>query len=136
MKRTNERGQALVEFAIVVPVFILLLAGMIQFGIILWGQNTLNQVVRDTGRYAATLCTDATRLTVPTRFGTLLTQAGGPWTGGTAAVTYTSTSCPPDKNTVHWVTVVGTANAPKFFPWVPGNAVLTSSTEFRVEPAP
>jgi len=55
----------------------LLLAGMIQFGIILWGQNTLNQVVRDTGRYAATLCTPSMRDTVPTRFGTLLAQAVG-----------------------------------------------------------
>ena len=54
MQHTKERGQALVEFAIVIPVFMLILAGMIQFGIILWGQNTLNQVVRDTGRWAAT----------------------------------------------------------------------------------
>ena len=49
MRHTRERGQALAEFAIVVPVFMLLLTGMIQFGIILWGQNTLNQVVRDAG---------------------------------------------------------------------------------------
>lgn len=142
MQRTKERGQALVEFALIFPVFMLLLAGMIQFGVILWGQNTLNQVVRDTGRYAATLCSDATRVNATgLRFGTLLTQAGGPWTGGSATVTYTPVTpgnpvCPPDKNRVDWVTVAGTLTAPKFFPWVPGNAVLTSSTEFRVEPAP
>lgn len=47
-------GQALAEFAIVVPVLIALLGGIIQFGLIFWTQNTLTQVVRDTGRWAAT----------------------------------------------------------------------------------
>lgn len=48
------RGQALVEFAIVLPAFVLILAGTIQFGLVFWAQNTLTQVVRDTGRWAAT----------------------------------------------------------------------------------
>lgn len=135
--RQRSRGQSLVEFALVFPVFMLLLAGMIQFGVILWGQNTLNQVARDTGRYAATLNCSATAVTnAQGRFGTLLTQAGGPWQGGTATVTYTNTVCPKDNKTAVWVKVVGTANAPIFFPWVPGNGALTSSTDFRVEPAP
>src|SRR5436190_2038629 len=50
----RSRGQALAEFAIVVPVFLLLVGGIIQFGIIFWGQNSLNQIVRDAGRYAVT----------------------------------------------------------------------------------
>ena len=58
---TTRRGQSLVEFALVFPVFVLLLGGVIQFGIIFWGQNTLNQIVRDAGRYGATVaaCTSA-----------------------------------------------------------------------------
>lgn len=48
------RGQSLAEFAIAFPVFVLIVGGIIQFGIIFWGQNTLNQIVRDTGRWAAT----------------------------------------------------------------------------------
>ena len=47
-------GQALVEFALVVPLFIALIAAIIQFGFLFWAQNTLTQVVRDTGRWAAT----------------------------------------------------------------------------------
>ena len=43
------RGQALVEFALVIPVFMLILGGVIQFGIYFWDQNTLNQIVRDAG---------------------------------------------------------------------------------------
>lgn len=48
------RGQSLVEFAIVLPIFVALLGGIIQFGLIFWAQNTITQVVRDTGRWAAT----------------------------------------------------------------------------------
>jgi Flp pilus assembly protein TadG len=50
----RRNGQALVEFAIVAPLFVALLGAIIQFGLIFWAQNTLTQVVRDTGRWAAT----------------------------------------------------------------------------------
>ena len=52
--RDGARGQALVEFAIILPVFVLFLAGVIQFGILFWAQNTLTQIARDTGRWAST----------------------------------------------------------------------------------
>ena len=48
------RGQSLAEFALVAPLAIALLAGIIQFGTVFWAQNTLTQIVRDTGRWAAT----------------------------------------------------------------------------------
>jgi TadE-like protein len=51
--RCQSSGQALVEFAIVVPILLAILGGIIQFGIIFWAQNTLTQVVRDTGRWEA-----------------------------------------------------------------------------------
>lgn len=47
-------GQSLAEFAIVFPVFFLIVAAIIQFGLVFWAQNALTQVVRDTGRWAAT----------------------------------------------------------------------------------
>jgi Flp pilus assembly protein TadG len=50
----RSRGQSLAEFALVLPVFIALVGGIIQFGVLFWSQNTLTQVVRDTGRWAAT----------------------------------------------------------------------------------
>ena len=50
----RSRGQSLAEFALVVPIFLALVAGIIQFGLVFWAQNTLTQVVRDTGRWAAT----------------------------------------------------------------------------------
>ena len=42
------------------PVLVALLGGIIQFGVIFWAQNTLTQVARDTGRWAATQVTSCT----------------------------------------------------------------------------
>jgi hypothetical protein len=47
-------GQAVVEFALTVGLFMLVVGGLIQFGMILWSQNTINQVARDTARWAVT----------------------------------------------------------------------------------
>ena len=52
--RDRSRGQGLVEFALILPVFLLIFFAIVQFGLIFWAQNTLTQVVRDTGRWAAT----------------------------------------------------------------------------------
>jgi Flp pilus assembly protein TadG len=56
MRRSRHRshGQSLAEFAIVFPILMLIIGGIIQFALILWAQNTLTQVIRDTGRWAAT----------------------------------------------------------------------------------
>lgn len=48
----EEAGQALVEFAIVVPVLLLLVMGLIQFGFIFNGQITLTSAVREGARLA------------------------------------------------------------------------------------
>ena len=58
-RRRRSSGQALVEFAIVVPLLLAMVGGIIQFGILFWAQNTLTQVVRDTGRYSGSHCTGA-----------------------------------------------------------------------------
>lgn len=52
--RSGWSGQSLAEFAIVFPVMFLIIAAIIQFGLVFWAQNALTQVVRDTGRWAAT----------------------------------------------------------------------------------
>jgi Flp pilus assembly protein TadG len=147
MKRNRTRGQSLVEFAVVFPVFMFILAGMIQFGLILWGQNTLNQVVRDAARYAATLPCDAAG--TKGRVVALSTASAGPWKLDVPAVTVsfyttdaagtvvTPTICPPDDNaTISWVHVGASSDVLKFFPIVPANGRVSSSVDFRMEPAP
>lgn len=53
--RDGARGQSLTEFALIAPVFFLLLFGVIQFGFLLSGQIALNNAVRETARYAVTI---------------------------------------------------------------------------------
>lgn len=51
------RGQALVEFAIILPLLLLLLTGIMQFGILLSGQIALVNGVREAARYGSVLQT-------------------------------------------------------------------------------
>jgi len=52
--RGRARGQAMTEFALIAPIFFLLLFGVIQIGLLMAGQNGLVNGVRDTTRRAAT----------------------------------------------------------------------------------
>jgi Flp pilus assembly protein TadG len=51
--RAND-GQSLVEFALVVPLFFLLIFGMLDFGRLFFVQMSLQHAVRQAGRYAVT----------------------------------------------------------------------------------
>jgi Flp pilus assembly protein TadG len=55
--RPAPRGQALVEFGLVFGLFMLVIGGLIQFGVILWSQNAITQVARDSARWAVTQST-------------------------------------------------------------------------------
>ena len=55
-KRRRSTGQALVEFAIVVPLFILLLAAMVDFGMGLYSYMTIITAAREGGRLGITAC--------------------------------------------------------------------------------
>jgi Flp pilus assembly protein TadG len=52
-QRAAGSGQALVEFALVAPIFFLILFGIIQMGLLFGGQNSLVNAVRETARYSA-----------------------------------------------------------------------------------
>lgn len=48
----SEKGQALVEFALVLPLLLTLLCGIIDFGWLYYNQITLNNAAREGARYA------------------------------------------------------------------------------------
>jgi Flp pilus assembly protein TadG len=52
---SESRGQALVEFSLVIPVFLLIAFSVVQFGMLLGGQDGLTNGVREATRYAATV---------------------------------------------------------------------------------
>lgn len=166
------RGQALVEFAIILPLLLLIIGGIVQFGMLFWAQNTLTQVARDTGRWAATqqvspcsnggaaLVTQANAIAMES---SLLGYASGMWTGAGSAypaaprplegveMAWTEPTgallpddCPPIDNSTPWfVTIRVNHTVDVFFPgigFVCGGAAdkcyLSSTTQFRMEPAP
>ncbi|HJP90036.1 MAG TPA: TadE family protein [Candidatus Limnocylindrales bacterium] len=53
-RREGERGQALIELALVAPIIILLIAGLVQFAVIFERQIGINNAIRDAARIAAT----------------------------------------------------------------------------------
>ncbi|MBD9425744.1 pilus assembly protein [Pseudomonas sp. PDM15] len=59
-ERNGQRGVAMVEFAIALPLLLLLLFGIAEFGRMLFQYNSLLQAGRDAGRYAASEAWNAT----------------------------------------------------------------------------
>jgi Flp pilus assembly protein TadG len=58
--RSGERGQSMTEFALIAPLFFLMLFAVIQLGFLLGGQIAISNAVRETARYAATVPTATT----------------------------------------------------------------------------
>ena len=48
----SEKGQAMVEFALVLPLLLALLCGIVDFGWLYYNQITLNNAAREGARYA------------------------------------------------------------------------------------
>ncbi|HEU0236388.1 MAG TPA: TadE family protein [Candidatus Limnocylindrales bacterium] len=59
-RRPSEGGQALPEFALIAPLFFLILFGIIQLGFLFAGQNGMTNAAREAARYASTLPTPDT----------------------------------------------------------------------------
>jgi Flp pilus assembly protein TadG len=57
MKLSNQKGQALVELAIILPLLVLLVFGVFEFGRVMYIKNTLNYAARLGARYASTSST-------------------------------------------------------------------------------
>ena len=49
----DERGQSLVEFALVLPVLLLILVGIFNFGQVFYSDIVINEAARDAARYAS-----------------------------------------------------------------------------------
>jgi uncharacterized protein (UPF0333 family) len=150
---SSPRGQALAEFALVIPVLFLIVGAVIQFGLIFWSQQTLTQIARDTGRWAATQtsCDGSSAQVTQTANdiaanSTLFGYSADQWAdGGTGSTNKVVVSwprdsgepCPPSSNQDEaWVRVQIEHQVPIFFPVVPGDGLLSTTAEFRMEPEP
>jgi Flp pilus assembly protein TadG len=150
LRPVRSRGQSLAEFALVFPILFLVVAAIIQFGLIFWAQNTLTQVARDTGRWAATQqdCNPATATgsviaTANAIAGSssLIGYTAGSWDSTNVQVAWTTetttppSTCPPVGNQqVAYVTITLHQSVPMFFPFLPVSNALTTQAQFRMEP--
>jgi len=53
LRRGRSRGQGLVEFALVLPVFLAILIGMVDLGRAVWANNSVANAAREAARYAS-----------------------------------------------------------------------------------
>ncbi|HRT82339.1 MAG TPA: TadE/TadG family type IV pilus assembly protein [Oscillospiraceae bacterium] len=49
---TKEKGQSLIEFALILPILLILVGGIIDFGWLFYNQSSLNNAAREGARYA------------------------------------------------------------------------------------
>jgi hypothetical protein len=139
-------GQALVETALVLPILLAIIGGIIQFGVAFWAQNTLTQVARDTGRWAATQqitpCNSAPSLAAVAgqadtvaQSSSLIGYEDGEWNSATGFLatrptegvevewlnpdptTLTDLDCPPSDNQTAWFVKIRVSHViPTFLP--------------------
>ena len=136
--RSQERGQSLLEFAMVLPVLLLLAIGTIEFGRAYYHYNTLSKAVRQAARYmsiheySSAERTNASRMAI---YGNIA-GSGSPClpglTTGNIVITPrnggTSSTTPPE-----WVkvSVTGYTFQSMFPRIVPISAPLTPGVEMR-----
>jgi Flp pilus assembly protein TadG len=89
------RGQALVEFALVIPIFLLVLSGIFDFGFLLYSRMTVINSARE-GARAGSVAADSTQIPslVDQRVRSAATGAGLVSTSPTMTIT---TTCVPTK---------------------------------------
>lgn len=54
-RRADDRGQAIVEFSLILPLFLILLMGMLEFGIVFDHRNAMAYAVREGARVGSSL---------------------------------------------------------------------------------
>ena len=99
----DERGVTATELAIIMPVFLLLLAGMIEFGMAYWQQHVLTSAAREGARAASLYRSTANEDTIRNMVTQYIRDGGVSTTGVT--VNITQEGIPGDTGSMKVVTV-------------------------------
>jgi TadE-like protein len=116
----RREGQAIVEFAVVLPIFLLILCAILDFGVVLYSQMTVINAARE-GARAATLMADEPQSVIQDRAGDRADAAAG---GLDITTTATCGACKPGNPVI--VTVRYDHHL--FFPLLFGSSIPISST--------
>jgi len=118
----SRSGASILEFALVLPVFVMLLFGIFEFGRLLWIQNALHYSVQQAARCASvntTLCDNATDIQT---YAAGLAGAGIP----SSAFSYSSSTC----GSVTGSVVSASYTVRLFIPYFSLNPTLTAQSCF------
>jgi Flp pilus assembly protein TadG len=133
-KRSLRRGAAIVEFAVIAPIFLTLVGGMIELGRAIVVVQILTNASREGSRIAG-YDTTTSSSTVTSAVNTFLTNEG--INGATTAVTPSSLSSVADGTQVSVTVSIPYSSVswlPK--PFFLGGKTLTATTVMCREPAP
>jgi Flp pilus assembly protein TadG len=67
LHRPRSRGQALVEFALIIPLFLLMLFGIIDIGRVIWANDALTNAAREGARFASVKGSNTDMVTTATK---------------------------------------------------------------------
>ena len=119
-RHRGRAGQAIVEFALVIPIFLLILCAILDFGVILYSRMTVINAARE-GARAVTLMAGEPPSAIQASAGDRASAAAG----GLAITTVTTCgACLPGQ----FVTVTVEHDHQAFFPLLFGNTISMSST--------
>jgi Flp pilus assembly protein TadG len=119
----GERGQSMVEFALALPVLLLILIGVVQFALVYHARDVASTAVQEGARLAA--AEGRTPAEGAARAHEVLESGLGPSAGG-FAVTAQSTG--------ETMVVRTEGDYPLFIPWVTGRSIpIEATAEVRLE---
>lgn len=131
----RERGAALVEFAVLAPLLILLILGIVEFG---WKFGQFNDVrhgAREGGRYAAVDGDGTGNAAIHTRVCEAMDGLSAGITSLTVELTRDASASVGDPGTIRVeATVSSLSNIPLISQFLP--STLASEVEFRIEQPP
>lgn len=145
-RRKRSRGQSLVEFAVVLPVFLLILCGILDFGFALYSRMSVINAARE-GARAASVAPDHTTIdsTAIARAVAAAQSSGLTITNSDVSVTCVATAPPPAPSSCDFNTQAGALagdslrvtidySYKSFFPFLFGQSFdLASSVQMVVE---
>lgn len=136
----GEQGASAVEFALILPLLLLLVFGIIQFGLVFFGYQGLQASAREGARFAsrpeATTVEADQRVRSSTAFDSTTWTTSCPVTGeGQICITWTPNQAQPCKDrsgeTVAVDVSIWFSNIVPMVPW--NGTALTASGQFRCE---
>ena len=131
MRRADDRGAVAVEFALLVPLLVVILFAIIAVGIALFRVVNYASAAREGARYAAVHCRPEAAVCTPDLIVTRVTQAanGNPVGPGTPTADQDCSVTPGEPVTVSWEQMV-----PVHIPLVPDlTFTMTVAGTFRCE---